>query len=205
MPLLPLPDALDTAVGHLGPLPGLFADMDRAYHELAAHYRLECQDCPDNCCQTLFHHHTLAEYLYIYSGWQALTALQREECHARARAYGHAAQVAATRQQRLRAWCPLNDGGRCRLYGHRPMICRLHGVPSEFRHPVRGTVQGPGCHRLDTLAPAPDGRRLDRTLFYRRLVEIEDRLRARLSHHARIQMTIADMLMTFQAPPDPAA
>lgn len=27
--------------------------------------------------------------------------------------------------------CPLSHAGRCRLYGYRPLRCRLHGVPAE--------------------------------------------------------------------------
>ena len=197
--------AVDRGRHELQALAVLFEDMDRAYRRVAGLHHLDCQGCPDNCCRTLFHHHTLVEVLYVYTGLCSPQAVeQRAECFRRAQAFQCAQAKAAAGQVPSRAWCPLSQQARCRLYAFRPMICRLHGVPNRFRHPVRGWVSGPGCHRLPPSLPAAPDQWLDRTPFSERLADIERRLRTRLAFHARVRMTLADMLITLQPHLDPA-
>jgi hypothetical protein len=52
--------------------------------------------------------------------------------------------------------------------------------------------------------PAASDQWLDRTPLYERLADVERRLRTRLAFHARVRMTVADMLVTLQPHLDPA-
>jgi hypothetical protein len=47
----------------------------------------------------------------------------------------------------------LDGGGRCRIYGARPLVCRSHGVPIRLRD--RGLPVVQACHRNFTCT-APD-------------------------------------------------
>ncbi|MFZ7126086.1 MAG: hypothetical protein ACOWWM_08040 [Desulfobacterales bacterium] len=187
-------------------LAAVYADMDQAYAEAAEYHGFRCQGCKDNCCETEFHHHTMVEYLYIYRGFEALPAQMKPGVLARA-------EAALVRRQskptggHLRIMCPLNTDGRCILYSHRPMICRLHGIPSMFRHPMGGISYSPGCGDFDRLGNPDAETRLDRTPFYARMAQLEKALRSDSGIENRIRMTIADMIVTFvplQSPSLPA-
>ena len=60
--------------------------------------------------------------------------------------------------------CPvLGSGGECRLYGHRPLICRLTGIP--IVDASGGAVHPEGCPRVSLRpgeAPRLDARALRR-------------------------------------------
>jgi uncharacterized protein len=57
--------------------------------------------------------------------------------------------------------CALADGGRCQVYQHRPLMCRLFGTVEDLRCPHgRGPLK---------LLPAEEGHAL--VLRYQRLVE----------------------------------
>jgi Fe-S-cluster containining protein len=100
--------------------------------------------------------------------------------------------------------CPaLDAGGACRLYEHRPLICRLHGIPM-YDPEARGWLGGE-CE----LNFPPDGRRSDRTLWFDnlRFERDERQLAAELSEAAagRYVRTIipAVLLRAATEPPDP--
>ena len=86
----------------------LFEDMDEAYAALADQLGFHCQGCKDNCCRSLFYHHTLIEFLWLRSGLALLPDDQQA-------AIRH--QAAAVRDNRI-------DGSRRRPTPH---------VPFEFR------------------------------------------------------------------------
>lgn len=174
-------------------LAALFASMDEVYARAAAHYGLSCEGCDENCCTQRFFHYTLIEYLYLMEGVRALGVGRRAEALARAKevtgTYG-----AELREGRLRPlMCPLNFGGLCAAYAHRPMICRAHGLPHKFRRPDGETVEGGGCRRLGEAAPAD--LRIDRTDFYAELASIEKELREMSGFSGRYRRTTAQMLM----------
>ena len=52
----------------------LLSDMDLAYDQAALKSGFECRGCHNNCCRSLFYHHTLVELLYLRSGLAALPA-----------------------------------------------------------------------------------------------------------------------------------
>ena len=179
----------------------LYRDMEEAYDSVAATLDFSCSGCPDNCCDSFFLHHTYTEWAYLWQGLHALNDRQLEEVREKSGAWLTAAEDALARRERPAVMCPLNSGGRCTLYPHRLMLCRLHGVPSAFTRPDGRRMEFPGCFRCqEQLAEKKPGAVLDRTEFFRRLVELEMRLLgARQIHLPKVKLTIAQMIV--QGPP----
>jgi hypothetical protein len=179
----------------------LYHDMEDAYDSVAATLDFSCGGCPDNCCDSFFLHHTYTEWAYLWQGLHALNKQQLEEIREKSGTCLAAAEDALARGERPRVMCPLNSGGRCTLYSHRLMICRLHGVPSAFTRPDGRRMEFPGCFRCqEQLAGEKPGAVLDRTEFFRRLVELEMRLLgARQKKLPKVKLTIAQMIV--QGPP----
>ncbi len=176
----------------------LFAAMDADYERAALAHGFVCRGCDDNCCRTRFYHHTLVEHLYLRQGLNALAADERGRIAARAAQV--AASLAAAPSEPV--MCPLNAQGRCLLYAHRPMICRLHGIPHLLRRPDGRRQAGPGCGDFDRQCGAAAQPLLDRTPLYSALAELERELRRRLGFGAKIRMTIAQMVIEQPALPD---
>jgi len=173
----------------------LFSDMDRAYLQVAEQTGFECRGCDDNCCRTRFYHHTLIELLYMRSALAALPP----DLQGRIKDQAHAAcrQMAAMerRGDLIRVMCPLNEQGRCVLYAHRPMICRLHGIPHGLRRPDGRTLAGPGCDNYYAQCENSDRFRLDRTPSYTVMADLECRLRGQLGFNQKIKLTVAQMIV----------
>jgi Fe-S-cluster containining protein len=173
----------------------IYADMDAAYAQAAAGYGFVCEGCGESCCRTRFYHHTLLEYLCLHAGYRTLTAGRREQIRERAAA-------AAAQQARdlaagadTKPLCPLNDAGRCGLYAHRPMICRLHGVPHELRPPGRAPMLGPGCAEFHRRCGRGVYHPFDRTPVYTAMARLESEFQQALGQRRRLRMTIAEMLL----------
>lgn len=182
---------------HLSQLEQLYAAMDRSYHDTAGLYGFECRGCEDNCCLTLFYHHTHLEFFYLDLGFRSLERERRAAAIEKAEAFCKAVREAEKHSMPLRQMCPLNFENRCALYTHRPMICRLHGIPSELHQPGGKTTYTPGCaaftERCGRSAYVP----FDRTTFYRRLAGIEQALRRDIPQAGKLRMTVAEMILTF--------
>ena len=96
--------------------------------------------------------------------------------------------------------CPLNSDGRCELYSHRTMICRLHGIAYRVRRPDGRIVEGPGCDRFEQglVEKGMTAVRLDRTDFYNDLARIEGDIRRSLNlRDLKLKKTIADMIVDW--------
>ncbi|GBC62368.1 hypothetical protein DENIS_3340 [Desulfonema ishimotonii] len=171
--------------------------MDQAWETAATHYGFHCDGCADNCCLTLFYHHTWLEYLCIREGFEALLPDVREAVTARAAEVRVNVGEAEKTGQPLRFMCPLNTDGLCQIYSHRPMICRLHGIAHELHPPGRDVVYGPGCGAFTAQTDGMDYFRFDRTPFYVAMSRLESELKAALGISDRIKMTIAEMIGTF--------
>lgn len=188
---------LDLHSGYLDELYDLFAEMDSAYQQVADRYGFVCSGCKDNCCLTLFYHHTVLEYLLLKKGFVALPTLEQTRIKTRADQVVAAYQAGGPGNEPLKQMCPLNVEGRCRLYRQRPMICRLHGIPHQLSKPGGSAMIGPGCDEFARHFGSKATARLDRTIFYKPLAELEGRLRRATGLSQRLKITVAGMITTF--------
>ena len=180
---------------------GLYAEMEEAYDRTAKTINLTCMECPDNCCDSYFLHHTYTEWAYLWEGLNKLAADKLAALQEKAREYVLQSEAILARGERPMLMCPLNENGLCTVYSHRMMICCLHGVPSTFTRPDGQTMQFPGCFKCQEitgdLSPAAS---MDRTNFFRRLVELELGLLGQKRGSApKVKLTLAQMIV--QGPP----
>ncbi|MDY0163691.1 YkgJ family cysteine cluster protein [Desulfobotulus sp.] len=169
----------------------LFDEMDRAYDAVTGEMGFTCTGCRDTCCETRFYHHTLIEVLYLLKGFSVLPEAERRVMEKKAEALCRAMEAHDEKGNTglFRGLCPLNVEGRCRVYAHRPMICRLHGTPWKMQG-RDGEVAGPGCAVFGDREDA----RLDRTPHYRALALLEQDLRKASGFAGRIRLSIAEIL-----------
>lgn len=153
----------------------LYRRIDSAYSQAAAHVGFSCQGCDgEKCCTVDLTLHTFVEAAYLRRGYEELDAQRRRDILDRC-----AAMMAAKADDPIGPGyrdspCVLNVGGLCATYDHRPMICRLAGIPHQFRRPDGSTLEAGGCPRYETeILPTYTHLRIDRTPFYREMAEIE--------------------------------
>jgi Fe-S-cluster containining protein len=182
------------ATHFLDRLKSIFADMDRGYRRAAAHYGFDCHGCTDICCQTRFYHHTWVEFLMIQEGFKTLGRDMRAEIASRARAVVRLTADLERQARPVRLMCPLNFDNLCVLYPHRPMICRLHGIPHEFQNRAGQGVRGPGCETFDRRCASIQYFKFDRTPYYRGMAGLEKEFRQAVGLSKKIKMTLAEML-----------
>jgi hypothetical protein len=183
-------------------LSDVYSEMEDAYSQVAEIIGLSCKNCPDNCCNSYFHHHTYLEWAYLWEGMLALSEKGRGEFVGKAEAYIERSRLMLAQGRRPETMCPLNEQGLCRLYEHRLMICRMHGVPNRLLRPDAKELTFPGCFRCQELCKAlKDVPVLDRTNLYRKLASLEMAfLGPRIKKLPRISLTLAEMIL--QRPPD---
>ncbi|MFZ5775234.1 MAG: hypothetical protein ACOY3Z_07105 [Thermodesulfobacteriota bacterium] len=175
----------------------LYDQMEKAYDIVARQLEFTCDGCPDNCCDSYFLHHTYAEWAYLWVGLGELEPERHKAIEARAAEYAAQCHAALEREERPRAMCPLNEAGRCSLYKHRLMICRMHGVPSSLTFPNGQTKKFPGCFRCQEIVA---GREVvpmvERAPLLRGLVAIEQELLGdQQGQLPKVKKTIADMIL----------
>jgi len=185
----------DRFIDSFNGLNALYAKMDLAYAEVADAYGFHCSGCTDNCCLTRFFHHTLIEFLYLRKGFAGLDEKSQEEIRCRAIDVNEQVRQADNSGRVSRVMCPLNRKGLCLLYKYRPMICRLHGIPHEFRHPVRGRMSGPGCHEFEAKCGRQQYIEFNRTPFYQQMALLERRVREMTGIADKLKKTVAQMLL----------
>jgi Fe-S-cluster containining protein len=181
--------------GFMKRLRELYAAMDAAYDEAAGSAGFECTGCRDNCCLTRFYHHTYIECLYLLEGVAQLPPSSLRAVRTAARRLERRGLRMESEGCEVRLMCPLNGEGRCRVYAHRPMICRLHGIPHILRPPGRSPVAGPGCEAFDRQCAGRDVKPLDRTPHYVELARLERDLRRELETRRKIRLTVAGVLL----------
>ncbi len=178
-------------------LGSICADMDREYGKAAAYYSFDCNACTDICCQTRFYHHTYLEYLYIREGFKKLSPDMQAEIKSKALNVIQRTTELEKKGKPVRLMCPLNFDKLCCLYPNRPMICRLHGIPHEFRNGADNQVHGSGCGTFDDRCSGKSYLKFDRTPFYMALAGLEKEFRQTVGISAKIRMTIAEMISSI--------
>jgi len=185
-------------------LAGLYRRMDEAYAASAARLGLSCAGCPDSCCETVFRHHTYAEWAALWAGLSALPGPRLAEIKTAAEDWLRCHQNPPVPGVRPRIPCPLSEqspeGLRCGLYEARPMVCRLHGVPNVLIHPRAGQRAFPGCDRAQELGKTCEPAVLDRTPLLTELARLEMDMvgRERMGKLPRVDLTIAEMILLGQ-------
>ncbi|MDA8160899.1 MAG: hypothetical protein M0T76_09280 [Desulfobacteraceae bacterium] len=176
-------------------LADLYAEMESAYEQVAVRLAFSCEGCPDNCCDSYFQHHTYLEWAYLWQGLSELPAERQAVYQARAREAVASYRTALSQGERPQVMCPVNDHGRCGLYRHRLLICRLHGAPASLTSPNGQRRQFPGCFRCQELTQGlSDVPTLDRTRFFKTMVRLEQEFLGARSR-PRVKMTLAEMLL----------
>jgi len=186
----------DTYISFFNDLKSMYARMDRMYDEVAGAYGFHCSGCSDNCCLTRFFHHTLIEFLYLRKGFSALDGHVQEEIRTRAVAVNEKVVQAENSGNVPRVMCPLNWDGRCVLYQYRPMICRLHGIPHEFTHPVKNKILGQGCHEFEAQCGHEQYLVFNRTPVYQEMARLEQCVRGVAGITEKFKKTVAQMLVS---------
>jgi len=181
-------------------LAALYETMAKAY-AASAPQGFSCEGCTRNCCVSYFQHHTYLEWRYLWDGLEALPEEKRALYVERARENVRLTREALARGETPSVMCPVNDEGRCGLYEHRLMICRLYGVPNLFLS-RSGIREFPGCPVCMEAIGAAPYERMDRTPLYRELAALEmDFLGSRRGQAPKVDMTLAEMIVA--GPPKP--
>ena len=175
----------------------LYSRMEQAYDLVAGQLDFTCNGCPDNCCDSYFLHHTYLEWAYLWQGLMALEPERRAAIESRAADYAAACEKALARGERPQLMCPLNEQGRCGLYLHRLMICRMHGVPSSLTFPNGKVQKFPGCFRCQEIVgdrqAVPS---VERASLFRELVALEQELLGeKQGQLPKLKKTIAEMIL----------
>jgi hypothetical protein len=180
------------------PLKTVFDKMEQAYRSAAACYAFSCSGCRDNCCRSTFYHHTFLEYCYLHEGFCGLDPTRQAEVIASAQEVCRTAGGSKAGGRAVRPMCPLNIASRCLLYGHRPMICRLHGIPHEFRLPGKELIRGAGCRTFDERCGQKQYYPFDRTSFYVQMAELEQAFKQQAGIQSKLKLTVAEMICSFK-------
>ncbi len=175
------------------PLIDLFDSMDKTWDKVAAGYCFKCNGCEDNCCKSLFFHHTYIEKTYLLNGFNGLDKNRQAVILNRAQNYYNKTFNQPEKIKSHKINCPLNENGLCILYQFRPMICRLHGLPHELQRPGSDPVKNPGCNA--GLFNDKSYIKFDRTPFYQKMVQIELLFRKTMKKTGKIKESIAQILI----------
>lgn len=173
----------------------VYGEIDHAYKESAVYYGFSCKGCEENCCDTVFYHYSLVEYFGLLEGFARLAEDLKDRSLERARAYVRELNRHRGKESLIRIMCPLNYDGLCSVYENRPLICRIHGLPGELHHPVKGREGFEGCSRFGRTNEKDGEKVIDRTLFYTRIATLENQLRREMGYLIKFRKTIAEMLI----------
>ncbi len=177
----------------------LYKRMDQAYVETAGALGLSCAGCTDNCCETPFSHHTYIEWLDLSRAISALPEARLNEVRHNAEEWLRV-QRGSMPGVIPRVPCPLSvpteSGLGCGLYEHRPMVCRLHGVPTYLVRPDGARLSFPGCEHAQELAKTKPDAALDRTMLLADLARLEMDLAGGVrGGRPRVNLSIAEIIL----------
>lgn len=175
-------------------LEALYSQMDQKWSVAASHYGFVCTGCKDNCCKSLFFHHTFIEEAFLAAGVEALSASVQKDVQKRADAYLETVFNTDGSVSEQRPFCPLNIDGLCAVYPNRPMICRLHGLPHHLEQADGRIVKGDGCAEGESFFMSKSYFDFNRTPFYSRMASIELEYRKAKGLSGKIRKTVAHMV-----------
>ncbi len=180
-------------------LENVFNDIDIEYKKGQSHYGgFSCEGCPDNCCKTVFNHYTLAEYFYFCEGLDKLEDSVMEDVSVRARDYFQQIARVGYAQESLEIMCPVNFDGKCIVYENRPLICRVHGLPSVLHTPGRKGQQWNGCNVFQEKNNGTDLTLIiDRTRYFTLIASIEKGIRQEMVFFKKYKKTISEMILDY--------
>lgn len=171
----------------------LYEKMDTAWNAAAQNYDFQCNGCKDNCCKSLFFHHTHVEKDFLLFGLSKLDQETQQNIKILAEKYYNKTFNHTDTIESQKIMCPANKDGLCRLYEYRPMICRLHGIPHELNRPGHKPMMGPGCDtgNFDNQPYTP----FDRTPFYREMAQIEIEYQFLARRKGKVKQSVAQILL----------
>lgn len=178
----------------LSDIKSLYEKMQSAYASVANHYDFTCQGCTENCCTQRFFHYTWAEHLYLLEGMRNADKELAGEIVLRARGVVSAYAKEEDPLAPEPLMCPVNFDGLCSLYEHRPMICRMHGLPHRVRNPQGHESREGGCGRFEAMGIKVDWR-VNRSPHYTALARIESQLRKERMLTGNLRLTTAEMII----------
>ena len=174
----------------------LYRKMDSAYAAAAEQTGLTCEGCDGViCCSVDLILHTFIEISYLRLGFKMLQPALQSEVLTKSRWMVDAKREAPHGDRYRTAVCALNFAGACILYKHRPMICRLAGIPHVFTRPDGSEAHSGGCKRFEeTLRGQNPEAKIDRSPFYREMASME--LEAILAQGRRTEkLTVSEALV----------
>ncbi len=175
----------------------LYQQIDGAYQAIAETIGLTCEGCDGvRCCTVDLTLHTFIEMHYLRRGFNTLDPAMQREVLARCRAMISAKEDDPYGEAYRGAVCALNYYGKCILYQHRPMICRLAGIPHFIVRPDGKRIESGGCTQYtEQISQSQQDVRLDRTEYYRTMASLEMEV-VRNSGRRTAPRTIAESLGT---------
>jgi len=179
----------------------LYETMEADYDRVAQKIGQTCTGCPDNCCDSYFLHYTYTEWAYLWDGLRSLDHDSFAEILNCSKQYVDASQTVLARGDRPQLMCPLNEKGLCKLYTHRLMICRLHGIPATMTRPDGQLLRFPGCFRCQEIVAKKfdreeDAPAMNRTQLLHKVAAIESELLDGKRHlFPKVRRTIAEMVV----------
>jgi Fe-S-cluster containining protein len=171
----------------------LYEKMDNTYDKVSKHYGFKCKGCKDNCCYTLFFHHTHIEYHYLMTGFVKIDLNKQRSAEKNAEKVNEEINSIGN-NKRLKQICPLNIDGLCIIYDYRPMICRLHGISHELQSP-QGTIFSPGCEAFTKKAEEKKYFEFDRTIFYIEMAKLEKEFKNTYNIDKKFKKTVSQMIL----------
>lgn len=183
----------------------LYGRMEQDYDQVARQLDFSCEECPDNCCDSYFLHHTYAEWAYLWRGIRQLEEGKQRKLVEWAKDYLRKCSKAQEADERPQVMCPLNEDGLCILYAHRLLVCRTHGVPATMRRPDGKVLNFPGCFRCQEIVnelkeSGAEVAHVERTPLLMQLVQVENELLENKRHlYPKVKKSIAEMIV--EGPP----
>jgi hypothetical protein len=153
----------------------LYRKIDSAYAAAAEKIGLTCEGCNGViCCSVDLTLHAFIEISYLRLGFKMLQPSLQSEVLTKSRWMVDAKREAPHGDPYRAAVCALNFAGACILYEHRPMICRLAGIPYVFTRPDGSEARSGGCKRFEeTFRGQNPEAKIDRSPFYREMASME--------------------------------